>query len=77
MTRVLWFSVALALLAAGRALASSDEVVISTGRDRGSYYYIGQRFKTELLLENYPGSTYGRARARSTTCDCWTTPGAR
>ena len=53
MARVLWFSVALALLAAGKAPASSDEVVISTGRERGSYYYIGQRFKTELLLGNY------------------------
>ena len=42
----------LTLLVASTAGTSSEAVVISTGKEGGSYYYIGGRLKTELLLQN-------------------------
>lgn len=45
---------ALALLLAAPGALAGDTVVISTGRERGSYYYIGERLKTQLILKDLP-----------------------
>lgn len=37
--------------------AAAGEIVVGTGPDRGSYYYIGSRLRTELLVEyNQPAT---------------------
>ncbi len=46
--RILLLSSLVFLPAVGHA---SDSVVISTGKERGSYHYIGQRLKAELIIE--------------------------
>ena len=43
---------AVVALAAAPAAFAGERVVISTGLDGGSYYFIGQRLKTELILRN-------------------------
>lgn len=44
--------VLLLLLLLPGAAQGQQRIVISTGLDRGSYYYIGQRLKREVLLRN-------------------------
>lgn len=41
-----------ALLASSDVAASGYDVVISTGRDRGSYYFIGKRLDTEFAVRH-------------------------
>lgn len=50
MPRTLFFALVVALAGAADN-AASGEIVIGTGPDRGSYYYIGSRLRTELLVE--------------------------
>jgi hypothetical protein len=47
---ILFLTIPLVALASSLALA--DEIVVSTGRDGGSYFYIGERLKTELLISS-------------------------
>jgi len=51
-TRVLIWFVTTSLMATVSTLAFADELVVSTGRDGGSYFYIGERLKSELLLSS-------------------------
>lgn len=48
--RGLWLLVAVVSLGATAPAARAERIVISTGNEGGSYYYIGQRLKTELIL---------------------------
>ncbi len=52
MTRVLIWFVTISLIATVDTLAFGDELVVSTGRDGGSYFYIGERLKSQLLLSS-------------------------
>ena len=49
MSTTAWLLIAAVLLAPAPAIAQ-DQTSISTGRERGSYYHIGQRLKKALLL---------------------------
>ena len=49
MSTTAWLLIAAVLLAPAPAIAQ-DQTSISTGRERGSYYHIGQRLKNALLL---------------------------
>jgi hypothetical protein len=44
--------VGIALLASSDVAASGFEVVVSTGRERGSYYFIGRRLDTEFAVRH-------------------------
>ncbi len=46
----------LLLLTASSPARGADDVVISTGPQRGSYYYIGSRLRTELMVEHNQAS---------------------
>jgi len=50
MPRVILLALVASLVAPVHRVAG-DEIVISTGADRGSYYYIGSRLRTELMVE--------------------------
>lgn len=52
---VAWIlSCALLALATGRAAVGAERVVISTGEDGGSYFHIGGRLRTELVVHKQP-----------------------
>ena len=50
--RALRFIAAAFALAIAPAAGGADRVVVSTGNDGGSYHYIGERLKMELILRN-------------------------
>ncbi len=39
-----------AVFCAGVALASEEEVVVTTGKDRGAYFYVGARLTTAMFV---------------------------